>query len=585
MMEEVLYGCDVMPSAIHITGSTLAGIQPDVMYGRSRLYTMPYGRQDDGSVKIGSLELLQSSEVLTLFNTSDPALRTGSAGEDTAAQVNVEIADGTFDIVIMNPPFTRAGSDWEGASRNEDYVKQFRGLATSLNSQKEMSKRLSSFSSGTCYHGYAGIASAFVALADKKLKHGGVLGLVLPMSVAAGTSWQKVRQKLAENYTDLEIISIAANGNDMSFSSDTGMAECLVIARKDASIPRNAGIGDVRLASLRRRPRGFAEASVISKNISGSDMLRSIAKGPFGGTNLTLGEEVGGEIVSSPASTSNDKWNAVRIMDSSLAQVAHALAQSQLWLPTQAKALGLPVVQLYWIATRGWHDLNIAGSKAPFAKALSSSTATYPTLWNHNAKKETRLVCEPDFQLQVRAGLEEKAADAWATASRAHLNRDFTFGAQPLGVAFTDRESIGGRVWPNVKFEEKRHDFAFALWGNNTLGLLCHWWHSSRQQSSKAGMSVSAAETLPVLDFRALSDEQLATAEGIFDEFRELDLLPAYLADADPNRALLDRLVVCDLLGFDEDIYRGVRRLAQKWCAEPSVHGGKARPKDAKYVE
>ena len=44
MMEEVLYGCDVMPSAIHITGSTLAGIQPDVMYGRSRLYTMPYGR-------------------------------------------------------------------------------------------------------------------------------------------------------------------------------------------------------------------------------------------------------------------------------------------------------------------------------------------------------------------------------------------------------------------------------------------------------------------------------------------------------------------------------------------------------------
>ena len=89
----------------------------------------------------------------------------------------------------------------------------------------------------------------------------------------------------------------------------------------------------------------------------------------------------------------------------------------------------------------------------------------------------------------------------------------------------------------------------------------------------------------PVLDFRELSDEQLATAERIFDEFRELDLLPAYLADADPNRALLDRRVVCDLLGFDEDVYRGVRRLAQKWCAEPSVHGGKARPVSAKYVE
>ena len=56
------------------------------------------------------------------------------------------------------------------------------------------------------------------------------------------------------------------------------------------------------------------------------------------------------------------------------------------------------------------------------------------------------------------------------------------------------------------------------------------------------------------------------------------------MADADPNRALLDRRVVCDLLGFDEETYAAVRRLAAKWCAEPSVHGGKARPKDAKLV-
>ena len=38
---------------------------------------------------------------------------------------------------------------------------------------------------------------------------------------------------------------------------------------------------------------------------------------------------------------------------------------------------------------------------------------------------------------------------------------------------------------------------------------------------------------------------------------------------------LLDQRVVCDLLGFDEDTYHAVRRLAAKWCAEPSVHGGK----------
>ena len=87
-----------------------------------------------------------------------------------------------------------------------------------------------------------------------------------------------------------------------------------------------------------------------------------------------------------------------------------------------------------------------------------------------------------------------------------------------------------------------------------------------------------------MLDFRALTNKQLHTAQDIFDEFRDKELMPAYLADADPNRALLDRRVICDLLGFDEDTYHAVRRLSAKWCAEPSVHGGKGRPAGAKFI-
>ena len=229
-------------------------------------------------------------------------------------------------------------------------------------------------------------------------------------------------------------------------------------------------------------------------------------------------------------------------------------------------------------------DINGPAPRGPFSKVAPSPTSTYPSLWNHNAKKENYIICEPDSQLTVRKGLEEKAAAVWATAGRAHLNRDFTFGSQALATAFTDRTSMGGRVWPNINFYDKAFDLAFTIWGNSTLGLLCYWWHSSRQQSSKAGMTIRSAESLPVLDFRTLTDAQLAKAEEIFEEFRDKELMPAYLADADPNRALLDRRVICDLLGFDESVYQGVRRLAEKWCAEPSVHGGKARPKNAKLV-
>ena len=51
--------------------------------------------------------------------------------------------------------------------------------------------------------------------------------MVLPLSAAVGLSWQKFRDVLAKKYTDISVLSIAANGKDMSFSSDTGMAERL----------------------------------------------------------------------------------------------------------------------------------------------------------------------------------------------------------------------------------------------------------------------------------------------------------------------------------------------------------------------
>ena len=73
-------------------------------------------------------------------------------------------------------------------------------------------------------------------------------------------------------------------------------------------------------------------------------------------------------------------------------------------------------------------------------------------------------------------------------------------------------------------------------------------------------------------------------AEALAYEFRDKELKPAYLVDGDANRALLDKRVVCNLLGFDENVYVAVRHLAAKWCAEPSVHGGKARPKAAQLV-
>ena len=587
MMEEVLYGCDVMPSAIHITGSTLSGIEPSVSFESSRLYTMPYGRQKDGSVKVGSLELLQASETMTLFNTSDPAMRTGSAGEETSAQILVDVQDGGFDMVIMNPPFTR-NTTKEGAYAGT-FAAAFAAFNASGQDQRAMAKRMSILKRESCYHGHAGMASAFAALANRKLKPGGVLAVVLPLSATTGSAWQGFRRMLASSYTDVTVLTIASAGNDeMSFSADTGMGECLVIARK----LRDGEPSGVRslLSSLTHRPTGFAHASSLGGEFIGGKPVRRIEDGPYGGTALMIGDELTGEMITAPCQSDGESWGAVRLADHSLAQVAYALSQSELWLPSTPSAIPVRTALLGKLGEHGFHDLDIIGLPAvgppqgPFSKTAPSLTATYPSLWNHSATRETRMVCSPDSQLQVRPGMEAKAATVWASASRAHVNRDFRFNSQPLAAAFTEQESIGGRAWPNVAFVDKRFDYAFTVWSNSTLGLLLFWWHSNRQQSGRGTITIQAVESLPVLDFRAMSDEQLRTAELIFDEFRDKELNPAYLADADPNRALLDRRVVCDLLGLDEDTYTAVRRLAAKWCAEPSVHGGKPRPKEARLV-
>ena len=581
MMEEVLYGCDVMPSAAHITSSTLSGTQPNVGFGKSRIYTMPYGRLSDGAVAIGSLNYLKSDSQMTFSNLTDPALRTGSVGEETSASVMVDIPHEGFDMVIMNPPFTRPGSDWEGSERAEDYIKHFKGLSTGLVTQLEMAKSLSQYTKDTCYHGYAGIASAFAALAHKKIKPGGVLALVLPLSAASGLSWKKFREMLAREYMGLTVLTIGAADNDgLSFSADTGMAECLVIARK--LTPDKSPDGRALFTSLRRRPQDFAHSSSLASEVVDNSQVRKIEDGPFGGTPLMIGAELAGETIAAPYGGSN--WGAVRLSDCSVAQTAYAIYQSRLWLPGLVAPVELKVAALSDVGKRGWHDINIAGSSGPFTKAPPSPTSTYPALWSHNAKQETRLVCQPDSQLLVKPGMEDRASVAWATSSHAHINRDFRFNSQPLTAAFTEQPCIGGRAWPNVAFDNKVMEYAFVVWANGTLGLLSYWWNSNRQVAGRGSTSVSGIESLRMLDFRALTNDQLLMAEMIFNEFRDKELKPAYLADADPNRALLDRRVVCDLLGFDEGVYEAVRRLSQKWCAEPSVHGGKKRPRDAQFV-
>ena len=353
-------------------------------------------------------------------------------------------------VVIMNPPFTKAGSDWEGDSRTSDSIKPFQGLSNDLEPQTRMAEMEKEYTQETCHHGYAGIASAFVAVADRMVRKDGTIALVLPMTALQGVSWQKVRQLIARSYRDVTILTIAAaRQDDQSFSADTGMAETMIVCRESSNAPRGRG----RFVSLRRRPDSEMEATEIARAISAASedsAVRTLIGGPFGGSPVLIGDERLGEMIDAPLSV-DAAWSAVGIADFAVVQTAYQLVKGTIWLPQMREqdAQVVPMSTVQHVCQVGIYDMNIVGNggQTAFVRIKPPSAApTYPMLWGHNAQLEKRMVVAPDSEGRVKPGREQRAAEIWDTRSHAHHNRDFRFNSQPLAVAFTENRDYRGYV-------------------------------------------------------------------------------------------------------------------------------------------
>ena len=109
---------------------------------------------------------------------------------------------------------------------------------------------------------------------------------------------------------------------------------------------------------------------------------------------------------------------------------------------------------------------------------------------------------------------------------------------------FTERNTIGIRSVRNVVFEDASYDYAWTLWGNSTLGFLCYFLSSGKQQKGRGSGSKASLESMPTLDVRQLSDEALANAERIFNELKHEEMLPFNQMDEDPKASRTGSLVV-----------------------------------------
>ena len=576
MMEDALVATDIMPAATHITASVISSNHPSTTFGSTSVATLPYGEQTRGSAQttaIGALDLIESQTALPLFATGQQRLQ----GKGQATSTRVDIPHSAFDIVIMNPPFTR--STGHEAEKRGVPAPAFAGFDKSDDEMKLMAKRLKAIyrgSSSKVGHGNAGLASHFVDLAHAKVKEpDGIIALVLPAACVQGKAWALTRELLGQHYTDITVVALATTGStDRAFSSDTGMAEVLVVAtrKRDTALESDS----VLYVNLTERPTSILAAVAMAGSITGIPSGRTAGKLQVG-TQEAAGWWYRGTL----SDTGAAGLRAPTVFDA-----ATGLLASRLQLPRQQTAPELPLTQLSALGTRGPYHMDISGKevnkqglpRGPFdiVAVEAGAVTTWPALWAHDATRETTLVISPDSQGEVRPDCDDKATDMWErSASRLHFTRDFQINSQPLAACITREPVIGGRAWPSFQCDNEQWEKPLAMWANTTLGLICFWWIGTRQQEGRASVTISKLPDLTVLDTTKLTKAQLEQAQDIFETFEDRALLPANEAWHDCTRQALDQAILVDLLQLPEAVLEPLSLLRRQWCAEPSVRGTK----------
>jgi hypothetical protein len=153
MMGNALVGCDVLPAAAHLTASMLSGAHPAITYEQSKILTVAYGKMPNGSIALGSIDLLDEQKQINVLDISAKAV--GGMGEKEM-QTWYDLPHASFDFIVMNPPFVRPTGQ-EGNKIGVP-IPMFAAFSNTEEEQYIMSKAMKRLTRGTNYHGNAGEA-------------------------------------------------------------------------------------------------------------------------------------------------------------------------------------------------------------------------------------------------------------------------------------------------------------------------------------------------------------------------------------------------------------------------------------------
>ncbi len=528
LAEQVIHGYDVLPSAIHLTASTLALRAPQISFKRMNLFSLPHGGPHR---RLGSIEFLedrQVKDVTDLFGAVSTSEQLTGKGLEEITHAKIP----PLDLCIMNPPFTRSvgGNLLFGSLPDAERKKMQKRLS-------ELIKKKKVLASST-----AGLGSVFVAIADRFIKPGGRIGLVLPKALLSGVAWDKTRELLRTKYR-VEYIVASHDPLRWNFSESTDLSEVLLVAVKEKHSPANAQVVSL---NLWRNPTTAFEALAIYNAARSSVPDLSAGQGSL---QLSIGENKVGEAIAM-------NWQALRkhflwmlpaaFAQSDLIRAAYHLLEGKLWLPTKKGLQDIALCPLNSLGTLGPDRRDIHDGFN-----LSKSQTAYPSFWGHDATSVLTIEQEPNKYLtpltkaKPGRGLR-KLDDLWPLAGRLLIGERFWIKTQRL-VALHLTEPVLSNMWWTFSVKKtsatQRREKALSLWLNSTPGLLILLANREETRGAWIDFKKPVLAYLPTLNLDVLTSDQLGQLSDAYDDVSTQTLQPFPFMATDEVRASINAAI------------------------------------------
>lgn len=545
LMEKIIHGYDVLPSAVHLTAATLGLLAPEIAFKKMRLYWVPMGKQPSGEVYLGSIDYISSDSLLTQLDLAGEIRTGGAAGAVTGSGMASSTAPlPRMSLCVMNPPFVRSvGGNLLFGSMPRDRADM----------QKKLGKLLKAGSGKVRASITAGLGSVFAAVADRHLGPSDRISLLIPAAVASGVAWERTRSLIDDDY-HLQVFVSSHDAEKWSFSENTDLSEIMLMARKRRAVGTKKADSDkaeraaqhTSFVNLWLNPATIAEglaAADAVEHTEGAD-LGSPQQPQFGVAPIMVGGKKIGEKIRIPTSELRGKpWLACAFAQTDLIRALYFLAEGSVYVPgISAVATSVPISTLGSLGNLGPDRRDIYD-----AFSVGDIATPYPAFWGHDADRVTTIEASTNRWLSPHPtalpGRPLRDSNLiWGRSGDLMIAEKMWLETQKLVAVALANPALSNVWWPfKLHDKDSRQRKALSLWLNSTLGLILFLGNRTPTRGPWVQFKKPVLDALPVLDVRRLDDARLSSLSTLYDQILDspFQALPAMAKDQ--NRKLIDK--------------------------------------------